>query len=178
MRKLTITLIMCITLLFSFYSLSAIQARADKPRTDATYTDATMGIEFVLVKGGCFQMGCGSWTNSCYDDEKPVHEVCVDTFYIGKYEVTQGQWRKVTGNNPSDFKTCGDNCPVEEVSWNDVQEFIRKLNQRLGDKKYRLPGGVRRSLPAVDAPPAANRVEPARAWQARRATLTAAIHWM
>ncbi|ODS32120.1 MAG: Formylglycine-generating sulfatase enzyme [Candidatus Scalindua rubra] len=75
------------------------------------------------------------------DDEKPVHEVCVDDFYIGKYEVTQGQWKDIMGNNPSYFKKWfkkSDNYPVEWVSWNDVQEFIRKLNRKTG-KNYRLP---------------------------------------
>ena len=54
-------------------------------------------------------------------------------------EVTQGQWKAVTGSNPSHFKNCGDHCPVEMVSWNDVQEFIKKLNQREGSGTYRLP---------------------------------------
>ena len=71
-------------------------------------------------------------------DEKPVHTVCVDDYYIGKYEVTQGQWQSVMGNNPSFFKNCGEKCPVEQVSWNDIQEFIKKLNAKTG-KKYRLP---------------------------------------
>jgi len=53
--------------------------------------------------------------------------------------VTQGQWQRVMGNNPSYFKNCGDNCPVEKVSWNDVQDFIRKLNNQEGTDKYRLP---------------------------------------
>ncbi|MBF0328761.1 MAG: formylglycine-generating enzyme family protein [Nitrospirae bacterium] len=101
--------------------------------------DSATGMELVFVKGGCYQMGCGSWTSECYDDEKPVHEVCVDDYYIGKYEVTQGQWQAVMGNNPSHFKNCGDNCPVENVSWNDVQEFISRLNSRSGGGKYRLP---------------------------------------
>jgi hypothetical protein len=57
---------------------------------------------------------------------------------IGKYEVTQGQWKAVMGNNPSDFTGCGDNCPVEQVSWDDVQQFIHKLNQMTG-QRYRLP---------------------------------------
>ncbi len=57
---------------------------------------------------------------------------------IGKFEVTQGEWRAVMGNNPSYFSNCGDNCPVERVSWNDVQEFIKKLNAQTG-KHYRLP---------------------------------------
>ena len=101
---------------------------ADEPSKN--FTDPTSGIEMVSVKGGCYQMGCGSWTSDCYDWEKPVHEVCVDDFYIGKYEVTQGQWKAIMGNNPSYFKDCGDNCPVENVSWNDIQDFIRKLNEK------------------------------------------------
>ncbi len=59
-------------------------------------------------------------------------------YEIGKYEVTQGEWRAVMGNNPSYFSNCGDNCPVERVSWNDVQDFIKKLNAQTG-KQFRLP---------------------------------------
>lgn len=59
-------------------------------------------------------------------------------YEIGKYEVTQGEWRAVMGNNPSQFSNCGDTCPVEQVSWNDVQEFIQKLNAKTG-RQYRLP---------------------------------------
>lgn len=73
-------------------------------------------------------------------NEKPVHQVTINySFYMGKYEVTQAQWQAVMGNNPSKFKDCGGNCPVEEVSWNDAQEFIRKLNQMNDDYSYRLP---------------------------------------
>jgi formylglycine-generating enzyme required for sulfatase activity len=54
-------------------------------------------------------------------------------------EVTQGQWKAVMGDNPSYFKKCGDNCPVEKVSWDEVQDFIKKLNQKEGGNKYRLP---------------------------------------
>jgi formylglycine-generating enzyme required for sulfatase activity len=91
--------------------------------------------EMVLVNGGCFQMG------NIFDEgakyEKPVHEVCVDDFYIGKYEVTQDEWEVVMGSNPSTFK--GNlNCPVEHVSYHDVIDFINKLRLRTG-KKYRLP---------------------------------------
>lgn len=77
-------------------------------------------------------------SNNGDDDEKPVHSVTVSDFYIGKYEVTQAQWKAIMGDNPSYFKNCGGNCPVESVSWNDVQEFIKKLNAKTG-KKYRLP---------------------------------------
>ncbi len=86
----------------------------------------------VFIKGGTFQMG----SNNGYEREKPVHTVTVSDFYIGKYEVTQKQWEEIMGNNPSYFK--GDNLPVEQVSWNDIQEFIKKLNRKTG-KKYRLP---------------------------------------
>jgi formylglycine-generating enzyme required for sulfatase activity len=113
---------------------------APSPRPAASpgssYTDPTTGMEFVLVKGGCYQMG-DSFDEVAFgegdDDEKPIHEVCVDDFYIGKYEVTQGEWQKVFEKNPSEFKK-GDRYPVEQVNWNDAQNFIRKLGG-----KYRLP---------------------------------------
>ncbi|MBI3755375.1 MAG: formylglycine-generating enzyme family protein, partial [Deltaproteobacteria bacterium] len=90
----------------------------------------------VLVKGGCFQMG--DTFGDGESDAKPVHEVCVDDLYMGKYEVTQIQWKAIMGDNPSQFKDCGDNCPVENVSWSDIQEYLTKLNNKTG-KKYRLP---------------------------------------
>lgn len=89
--------------------------------------------EMVFVEGGTFQMGSSSGD----DDEKPVHSVTLSSFNIGKYEVTQAQWKAVMGSNPSNFSGC-DNCPVESVSWNDVQDFFRKLNAQTG-KNYRLP---------------------------------------
>jgi formylglycine-generating enzyme required for sulfatase activity len=100
------------------------------------WNDPETGMEFVFVKGGCFQMGDTFGDGDI--DEKPVHEVCVNDFYIGKYEVTQAQWRKYMRYNPSVFQNCGDNCPVEGVSWNGTQDYIGILNQRT-DKNYRLP---------------------------------------
>ena len=82
--------------------------------------DPATGMEFVRVPGGCFQMG--DTFGDGESDEKPLHEVCVDGFWMGKTEVTQGQWQKVMGSNPSNFKY-GSNYPVEEVSWNDAQEL-------------------------------------------------------
>ena len=104
-----------------------------------TWKDPVTGMEFVWVPGECYEMGCGSWTSDCYDNEKPVHEVCVDGFWIGKYEVTQGQWKKVMGNNPARFKK-GDDYPVEKVSWDDAKTFIGKLNSSSGGGyRFRLP---------------------------------------
>jgi formylglycine-generating enzyme required for sulfatase activity len=60
------------------------------------------------------------------------------SYEMGKYEVTQGQWKAVMGGNPSSFIECGDNCPVEQVSWDDIQVFLQKLNAKTG-KQYRLP---------------------------------------
>jgi formylglycine-generating enzyme required for sulfatase activity len=60
-------------------------------------------------------------------DEKPAHKVCVDEFWLGKYEVTQAQWQKIMGNNPA-YHQDSPSHPVEEVSWDDVQEYLRKLN--------------------------------------------------
>lgn len=91
-------------------------------------------MEFVFIKGECYEMG--DTFGDGYEDEKPVHEVCVDDFFLGKYEVTQGQWGKVMGINPSHFKF--PNNPVETVSWKEAQQFIETLN-RLSGTTYRLP---------------------------------------
>ena len=104
-----------------------------EPRVGDTWREPVTGMEFVWVPKGCFQMG----TNNGNLDEKPVHEVCVDGFWMGKYEVTQGEWRKIMGSNPSHFKN-GDRYPVEQVSWNDAQAFIQKLNARSG-QRFQLP---------------------------------------
>jgi formylglycine-generating enzyme required for sulfatase activity len=89
--------------------------------------------EMVFVKGGTFMMG----SSSGEDDERPVHQVTLSDFSIGKYEVTQAQWRAVMGNNPSEFKGC-DACPVETVTWKDAMKYVKKLSKKSGNN-YRLP---------------------------------------
>ena len=117
-------------------ALCAAVAYAGEPPTgSAVFTDAKTGMEFVSVKGGCYQMGDTFGIGD--GDERPAHEVCVSDFHIGKFEVTQGEWEKVMGSNPSYFRK-GPRYPVEHVSWNDAQEFLRKMNSRDG-KQYRLP---------------------------------------
>jgi formylglycine-generating enzyme required for sulfatase activity len=110
----------------------------ESPATPAPgeYRDPTTGMELVLIKGGCYQMGDGFGDG--YPNEKPVYDVCVGDFYMGKHEVTQRQWQAIMGSNPSCSENCGDDCPVECVSWNDAQDFISRLNQRTG-RKFRLP---------------------------------------
>jgi len=96
-------------------------------------------FEMVGIPTGTFQMGSpDSERGRDSADEGPVHTVNVKGFWMGKTEVTQGLWKAVMGSNPSKFSSCGDNCPVEQVSWDDAQEFIKKLNGLTG-KKYRLP---------------------------------------
>ena len=100
--------------------------RKFEPAAGATYTEPTTGMEFVYVPGGEFWMGCGERETECSNDEKPRHQARVSGFWMGKYEVTQAQWETVMGNNPSNFT--GADRPVEQVSWNDAQEFLKKLN--------------------------------------------------
>ena len=96
-----------------------------------------INIEMVRVEAGTFTMGTKKEMMKPWDDENPAHQVTLtNDYYIGKYEVTQALWQAVMGNNPSYFK--GDNLPVEQVSWNDCQEFISKLN-RITGKTFRLP---------------------------------------
>ena len=92
----------------------------------------------VVVPAGGVMMGSPANELGRYDDEGPQHRVSISKFAMGQYEVTQGQWKALMGSNPSHFKDCGDECPVEKVSWNDVQEFVKKLNAKTG-KTYRLP---------------------------------------
>ena len=96
-----------------------------------------ISIDMVRVEAGTFTMGATPEMKNPDGDEKPTHQVTLtNDYYIGKYEVTQALWQTVMGNNPSKFK--GDNLPVEQVSWDDCQEFIRKLN-RITGKMFRLP---------------------------------------
>jgi len=97
------------------------------------------GIEFVYIPPGSFMMG--SPTNeSGRGFRETQHRVTLTKgFSMQTTEVTQGQWRAVMGSNPSQFRNCGDECPVEMVSWDDVQKFISKLNRKEGGSRYRLP---------------------------------------
>jgi formylglycine-generating enzyme required for sulfatase activity len=96
-------------------------------------------MEFVLIPSGTFMMGSPDLDSQADGDEKPAHQVTIsEPFYMGKYEVTQAQWKAVMGNNPSRLKDKPEH-PVENVSWDDVQAFIKKLNAQGDGVSCRLP---------------------------------------
>jgi formylglycine-generating enzyme required for sulfatase activity len=107
---------------------------------EAAFAENLNGVklEMLRVPGGSFLMGSPDSEEGHNEDEGPQHQVTVPDFYIGKYEVTQTQWKAVMGanNNPSSFK--GDDLPVEQVSWNDAKAFCEKLS-RMTNRPYRLP---------------------------------------
>ncbi|MEI7637978.1 MAG: formylglycine-generating enzyme family protein [Syntrophus sp. (in: bacteria)] len=105
-----------------------------------TFTSPTLGAKFVLIPAGTFTMGSPSGELGRFNDESPQRRVTISqSFYVQTTEVTQGEWQRVMGNNASHFNSCGDDCPVENVNWNDVHDFIRRLNRQEGTDKYRLP---------------------------------------
>ena len=102
---------------------------------DTFYRDAVTGMEFVFIKGGCFEMG--DTFGDGYFAERPVHDVCVDDFYVGKYEVTQAEWQAIM-DHESSYPNLGDRFPAGCVNQDDVQAFMVQFSRRSG-KKYRLP---------------------------------------
>lgn len=122
---------------------SAVSSVAVTTSAAAVITDITTGMTLLKVDGGTYTMG--DTFGDGFSAELPTHQVTIGDFYIGKYEVTQGEWQTVMTDNtsglsatPSYFSACGANCPVEQVSWDDIQIFISRLNA-LSGTNYRLP---------------------------------------
>ena len=103
-----------------------------EPSAGSIWKEHRSGMEFVWIPGGCFRMG---W-NEGKKDEIPVHKVCVKGFYLGKYEVTQAQYQKINGNNPSAFP--GADRPVEKASFYDIKSAIDEFNVQTNGQ-FRLP---------------------------------------
>ena len=117
-----------------FILISAHPRQATAADNSVIFTEPVTAMEFILVHGGCYKMG--DTVGDGYVDEL-VHEVCVEDFYIGKYEVTQGEYKRIAGKNPSYWKG-GDKFPVEKVNWHEAQDFITKMNTKTS-KNFRLP---------------------------------------
>jgi len=132
------------------YKFELVKRKVQEPiQLQKTITNS-IGMEFILIPAESFTMGSRLSTKDLvgrfggkeewFELEKPPRVVKISQpFYLQKTEVSQGQWKKVVGNNPSDFKQCGDDCPVEKLSWYDAKEFIKRLNTMEGTDKYRLP---------------------------------------
>ena len=120
----------------NFYFTKTMATASSKPviSPDSKETTDLPFMDMVFVKGGSFMMGN---SGDSYSENDPVHEVFLNDFEIGRYEVTQEQWQEIMGYNPSKFLDC-DQCPVETVSWFQIQDFLKNLNAKLGTN-YRLP---------------------------------------
>jgi len=117
----------------------ATKQQAQAAPAQATRASAGPAIAMVRIPAGPFTMGSPAGETDRRTAEGPQRTVHIRAFEMGKYEVTQGQWKAVMGGeNPSRFSQCGDDCPVENVSWNMVQDFLKKLNTQTGSN-YRLP---------------------------------------
>ena len=109
----------------------------DEPQHCDIWIEPVTKMRFVWIPGGCFMMGSPEDEAERSGREGPLHEVCVDGFWLGQYPVTQVEWEAIMGNNPSKFKS-GPFYPVEMVSWNDTQDFINKLYKKT-NQQFRLP---------------------------------------
>ena len=124
-------------------SFTTLEEEPETPFENKTFTVNGVSFTMIAVEGGTFKMGAQSSDSGGdnYDSdaeswESPVHDVTLSSYYIGETEVTQELWKAVMGSNPSEFS--GSQKPVEQISWNDCQEFITKLNELTG-KNFRLP---------------------------------------
>jgi formylglycine-generating enzyme required for sulfatase activity len=125
---------------FEVVTVNATGQITNREQKTARYYTEDLGggvtLEMVEIPAGEFMMGSIAGELDRENDESPQHRVSVPSFYIGRFAVTQAQWQKVMGTSPSGFK--GEKNPVENVTWNDAQEFCKKLSQQTG-RQYRLP---------------------------------------
>ena len=114
------------------------EAQSMPPVSDADeWTEPVTGMSFVWIPAGRFVMGCSAWAAPCDDNALPEHPVALDGYWMGRHEVTQGQWKRLMATNPSECAK-GDDHPVENVSWDDVQAFVARLRDVSGSG-FRLP---------------------------------------
>jgi len=139
------SVVLVIIPVYKVFNASRINDSMQQPTSQSTmksipssFTNAN-GMTFVWIKPGKFLMGSPEDEPGREDNEQQHEVVLTKGYYMQTTEVTQGQWKSVMGENPSYFKNCGDNCPVESVSWEDVQIFIERINKKADSYIYRLP---------------------------------------
>ena len=119
--------------LLVFSGLMELKVFAQETDNKKGWISPLTKIQFLKIPAGCFLMG----SNKGFNFEAPAHKVCVDSFYLGKYEITQKQWSILKNYDFSKFK--GENHPVQRVSWSDAKNYIQRLNMAENTTKYRLP---------------------------------------
>lgn len=120
-------------------ALGVLIVKKNPAKLSPDWREPVTGMEFRLIPAGSFMMG--SPPNEAGREPQESHRrvQLPRAFYLGKFEVTQGQWKQLMGANPSHFSDCGERCPVERVNWHQVQEFIARLNKLSAGEKFRLP---------------------------------------
>ena len=117
------------------------QAEPSEARAGVAWTDPAVGMRFRYIPAGSFEMGSPSSEAGRSTDERQQRVTITRGYWMGETEVTQGEWRAVMGTNPSRFSSCGDSCPVEQVSWLDAVEFANRLSRKAGLAEcYRISG--------------------------------------
>ena len=135
-HKRTIVIAVCIVLYLNIAACTSRQVLT-RVHTKADFTNS-FGMGFNKILAGTFMMGSPD-NEPGREENETLHQVTLTkSYYIQTPEITQGQWKAIMGNKPSKFKNCGYDCPVECVSWYDIEDFIEKLNKK-GEGKYRLP---------------------------------------
>jgi formylglycine-generating enzyme required for sulfatase activity len=136
-------ILFCILVMGSSFFVWAAPGKKQERSTSAkqltVVQDAIVGAKFVLIPPGTFTMG-----SPASDDMRTPSEIrrkvtITKPFYMQTTELTQAQWKKIMGSNPTSYPKCGDDCPVDSVSWNEIQPFIKRLNEMAGAEVYRLP---------------------------------------
>jgi len=125
-------------------TFSTSMAQADYTESLTGLSSASKTLDMVYVKGGTYKRGCSDGDNNCVEGEKPVHNVTLSDYYIGKYELTNAQWEAIMGkseckttSNPPCYVQPSANAPKTSITWYDAIDFTCKLSQKTG-KKYRL----------------------------------------
>lgn len=137
MKKIIASICLFFPLALTLFGCSHRVAETS-PEARDTLTNS-VGMKFVLIQPGSFTMGYPAAANVASLGLGPRKVTIDKPFYLQTTEVTQGQWQQVMGYNPAYFRDCGDDCPVEQITWSEAREFIGRLNKMEKTEKYRFP---------------------------------------